>query len=355
MEVKWDFRNKFTMLAVAVATVLFLASMYVMVTYAADKVVIVTEDETQDVSEKEEEIKQSFSYALDLSNMKDISLPHDLTIHCKDETGEDNLTLVHNYSENKAIIILRGVDSASFLNNHPKGKLSYLNDMKIAGNGSEIMFTLEFSRLCECVASFEGNSLNLDFKPVKGTDTVILIDAGHGGSKNGIKVGDLCEKDITLNIAKALQKLSEGKPYRVIPVRSGDYTLSEGKRLEYSMKLNADYYIGLHADADAGDERKYGMYAEYNGAFYREGFSNAGFADNILRNTCEATLNRGIALYDRFDDEMLREFEIPAMNLYVGFMSNKDEAELLNSPAYIEKIAEGILNGIEETLRKRGE
>jgi len=355
VEAKWDFRNKFTMLAVAVATVLFLASMYVMVTYAADKVVIVTEDETQDVSEKEEEIKQSFSYALDLSNMKDISLPHDLTIHCKDETGEDNLTLVHNYSENKAIIILRGVDSASFLNNHPKGKLSYLNGMKIAGNGSEIMFTLEFSRLCECVASFEGNSLNLDFKPVKGTDTVILIDAGHGGSKNGIKVGDLCEKDITLNIAKSLKKLSEGKPYRVIPVRSGDYTLNEGKRLEYSMRLNGDYYIGLHADADAGDERKYGMYAEYNGAFYRDGFSNAGFADNILRNTCESAVNRGIALYDRFDDEMLKEFEIPAMNLYVGFMSNKDEAELLNSPAYIEKIAEGILNGIEETLRKRGE
>ena len=121
------------------------------------------------------------------------------------------------------------------------------------------------------------------------------------------------------------------------------------------MKLNPDCYIGLHADADAGDERKYGMYAEYNGAFYREGFSNAGFADCILRNTCEETLNRGIALYDRFDDEMLREFEIPAMNLYVGYMSNKDEAELLKSGAYAERIAEGIIAGIEETLRKRGE
>ena len=37
-------------------------------------------------------------------------------------------------------------------------------------------------------------------------DTIIMVDAGHGGRDSGTYYGDILEKDINLEIAKELEK-----------------------------------------------------------------------------------------------------------------------------------------------------
>ena len=80
-------------------------------------------------------------------------------------------------------------------------------------------------------------------------DVVIAIDAGHGGEDPGASGRYSKEKNITLKIAKRLQKrINKQKGMRAFLTRKGDYYLSLTKRTEIAVKENADFFVSLHAD-----------------------------------------------------------------------------------------------------------
>ncbi len=77
---------------------------------------------------------------------------------------------------------------------------------------------------------------------------VVVIDAGHGGVDPGTigKLG-LLEKDLTLDMAKRLQTLSElHSDIKVVLNRNDTYGLSRTARVESVKSTNADLLISLH-------------------------------------------------------------------------------------------------------------
>ena len=48
----------------------------------------------------------------------------------------------------------------------------------------------------------------------------------------------------------------------------------------------------------------------------------------------------------------MREINIPAAQLSAGYLSNGEERDLLRQEAYLEKVAEGVIDAIEEACER---
>lgn len=78
----------------------------------------------------------------------------------------------------------------------------------------------------------------------------IVIDAGHGGKDCGaIGVMKVCEKVITLDVAKLLEKELKKRGYIVYLTRSKDVYLGLRERTQYANAKNADLFISIHANS----------------------------------------------------------------------------------------------------------
>src|SRR5690606_4054331 len=82
----------------------------------------------------------------------------------------------------------------------------------------------------------------------------VVIDPGQGGWETGaVNSAGLKEKDLTLAAANTLAQLLKAKfGFKVALTRSGDYYLSQGKRIEIANTAKggapADLFIGIHVN-----------------------------------------------------------------------------------------------------------
>lgn len=86
------------------------------------------------------------------------------------------------------------------------------------------------------------------FKPV------IVIDPGHGGHDTGAKKNGAVEKDIVLAFGKILaDKLKATGRYKVLMTRDTDIFVPLGERVEFAEQHKANLFIAVHCDyADTG-------------------------------------------------------------------------------------------------------
>ncbi len=81
------------------------------------------------------------------------------------------------------------------------------------------------------------------------SDSLIVIDAGHGGHDSGAVAGGRQEKDVVLQITKKLKKELKRKGYRVYLTRGNDRFLKLGQRTRIADKKDAKVFISIHANA----------------------------------------------------------------------------------------------------------
>lgn len=84
---------------------------------------------------------------------------------------------------------------------------------------------------------------------------LIVLDAGHGGQDPGaISASGRYEKDITLNVAKAVaQRLRATGRYRVVMTRETDRFIRLNERVALARAKEADLFLSIHADSLGGD------------------------------------------------------------------------------------------------------
>jgi N-acetylmuramoyl-L-alanine amidase len=81
------------------------------------------------------------------------------------------------------------------------------------------------------------------------SDSLVVIDAGHGGHDSGAVAGGRQEKDVVLQITKKLKKELKRKGYRVYLTRGNDRFLKLGQRTRIADKKDAKVFISIHANA----------------------------------------------------------------------------------------------------------
>ena len=184
----------------------------------------------------------------------------------------------------------------------------------------------------------------------------IVIDPGHGGNDAGaIGPTGVMEKNVTLNVSLELKKLLEAEGAQVILTRYDDSTVSPkgaaasdieelGARCDVANRVGAEIFISIHADAFTRPEAR-----GTTGYYYSKSTTGRGqrLADCIRRNLVEqlGTPRRGTQPCNFY---VVKNTDMPATLIELGFISNKDEEKLLGSEDGVKRAAQGILDGIED-------
>ena len=337
-------RTKLMQITAGLMTLLFMGLLALMLLYCKKKVIIVSDYEENIVSNEKTETARDFVWKINTLEgvEKELHIPLHTSLYSCDMDYINNVFRVKLPDEN----------SKFYIDNMPYGDYSKVKDATGSFDGEYVTYTFALDSCLEAECKLLSDELLVSFAPINHEKTIVLVDPGHGGNAVGNMAGGLMEKDIALNIADKIQKMAQDKDYKVILTRGGDRKVGTGECISIANLTKADYYIAIHVDADVEDTKTFGLRASYNPDFYRAGFENVDFADSLLSSVALSTSNKAIGLSKAGEDELvLKVLKIPAAILYMGYVSNSSEAELLSNDQYLEKIAQGVIESLDNNIK----
>ncbi|MCE1245753.1 MAG: N-acetylmuramoyl-L-alanine amidase [Firmicutes bacterium] len=183
---------------------------------------------------------------------------------------------------------------------------------------------------------------------------IIVIDPGHGGSDPGACNGGmgLREKDITLDISRRLAGILSKNGWKVYLTRNTDTDLTYPgspdrdelqARADVANRLNASAFISIHCNASVSNGLRGSSYH-----WCKE-------IDRELAKSVEGCLGTNIGTSekgsrrDRF--YVLSHTKVPAVLVETAFLSNSQDASILGSEEYRQKIAEQLAKAISDFVR----
>ncbi len=192
------------------------------------------------------------------------------------------------------------------------------------------------------ILAFENNAIKNSIH----TNTLIVLDAGHGGKDPGATspTYGLKEKDVVLDVTKKLAKLLEREGFKVYLTRDNDNYVGLYNRAEIANELDADAFVSIHANAHSRTAVS-GVEVLYcPDSTGRDSKSFARVMQDALVSELGA-VNRGIV--SRPNLVVIRETEMPAVLAEIGFLTHiEKEEKLLNTSAYRDKCAEALYEGL---------
>ncbi len=196
---------------------------------------------------------------------------------------------------------------------------------------------------------FENHILYVEFVPPKEVhEKIVVVDPAYGGADTGVAVKDIVSKDITLNIAKALKAKFDGSDVKVYYTRMDDSNPTAANRVKLSAATKADMLIRIEVSGNE-NSKLYGTTAVYNSQFFIPGFGNVELADLLEREVVTSISGKAGGLLEAAsEDEVIGDATVPAAAIRVGYLTNSQEAILLQREDYIERIAEGMYNAVME-------
>ncbi len=216
---------------------------------------------------------------------------------------------------------------------------------------------------------------------------VVAIDAGHGGEDPGaIGPGGTYEKKVVLEIARELKRRLDAMPgVQGVLLRTGDYFIPLGERYQRARQAQADLFVSIHADAFR-DFRVRGssvyilsqrgasseaarMLAKNENAADLIGGVKLDRGDDVLSSVLldlsqSATLEYSAHAAENLLDQLgtvgrrhrkqvesanfvvLRSPDVPSVLVEVGFISNPQDEQNLNSSRHRGKVANALAQGI---------
>lgn len=176
----------------------------------------------------------------------------------------------------------------------------------------------------------------LSFTPVN--KKYIVIDAGHGGNDKGAVHGQFLEKDISLKIAKEIQKINDSQDtYEVVLTRSTDTYPTFTERTEQINKLNPEMVISLHANTSSEEETQSGV----------EVYAQNSDASKELAGKIYKKFNAR-KIKEESNYRILRDIKAPAVLVEIGFINNTKDRNYITSEQGQKEIAQKFIEIIKE-------
>ena len=227
-------------------------------------------------------------------------------------------------------------------------------------------------------------------------DIIVAIDPGHGGKDPGaVSSNNVLEKDITLLIAKELQRtLRDTEGYQAVLIRSDDSTVSLNDRYQNARKYGADAFISIHADGfrlasvkgasvfiwsdessssvarNLSDKERKRIQAQIKNIKSYD--FNEDAAKELYPNTYKKKVDQSKMLGSKILDQLkrdpytkihkqnveyadfrvLKSVDIPSVLVESGFITNPEDAKRLKTKAGRRMIARSIFLGIHNYFKE---
>lgn len=217
---------------------------------------------------------------------------------------------------------------------------------------------------------------------------VVVVDPGHGGQDPGaVGASGTFEKTVTLAVARDLrQQLEQTGRYRVHLTRDGDHFLPLRERVQRARNVKAELFVSIHADSmgssetrgasvytlsdTASDAETAALAARENRADIIAGVDlrhESREVANILIDLAQReTMNRSAGLAHLLVREMGRDVlmlpvrphrfagfavlkapDVPSALVEMGYLSNRQDENLLKLPAHRRRVAAAIKRAID--------
>jgi N-acetylmuramoyl-L-alanine amidase len=224
--------------------------------------------------------------------------------------------------------------------------------------------------------------------PPAGQKHVIVIDAGHGGIDSGTNgVNGLQEKDVVLDEAQRLGRaLAARSGYVVHLTREGDVYIPLKERVSIARNWRADLFISLHADSNPDPSvtglsiytlSERGSDAEAAALARKEnqsdviagvdlGGGNSTVAPILIDLAQRDTMNRSSRFAEGAVSQLARTTgilprqphrsaafvvlkapDVPSVLIELGYLSNADDADQMNSARWRDRMAQAIAAAID--------
>src|SRR5216117_4073465 len=235
---------------------------------------------------------------------------------------------------------------------------------------------LALSGLSLMIASFVWMQLRHAAQPVAGAKSrtakrsaaskpfaVVVLDPGHGGQDSGAMCGGVLEKDLTLDVARRIDRLLNSEGIATLMTRVGDTYVSLGDRAAFANRARKSIFVSIHFNEDnkpvsSGVETYYAAHQITAGSFLAswlpflwralsespnsESQDLAGSIQEALVARTRA-LDRGTKPKQLF---VIANVTCPASLVEGGFLTNKEDISKLASEEYREAMAAAIADGI---------
>lgn len=229
-----------------------------------------------------------------------------------------------------------------------------------------VSFLFGFSVICMLIVSvsyFAGErvaSAGGGEEPAAARDKItVIIDAGHGGRDGGASTeGGVLEKDLNLAVALKLRDLVSQLDAYVIMTRETDVMLADEssahkKRDDLNARLNMArerencIFVSIHMNKFPV-EKYSGLQVYYSG----NNEESLALAEAIQRKAGEFLRKGNARTVKKADSSIyiLHHIEVPAVLVECGFLSNPEEAALLCTEEYQNKLAAVIFAAVAEYL-----
>jgi N-acetylmuramoyl-L-alanine amidase len=208
----------------------------------------------------------------------------------------------------------------------------------------------------------------------------IMIDPGHGGKDPGAVANKIREKDINLKMAKILGEKLQKKGFKIFYTRTTDVFVPLEERTAMANAKDTDLFISVHCNA-CQDKRAHGLELYYlNLARSRDAVRVAArenavsvkkisdlqviLTDLMLNSKITESKDLANDIQTRSLSKVRTKYKVndhgvkgapfyvlmgskmPAVLAELGYITNTTEAKRLRSTAYLDRLAEGMVQGV---------
>lgn len=309
-------------------------------------------------------ISETFGYDVDWNNDKvraEISTSKTKSIvedDKKENSNKNNKNTKNNKSNNKNIKKVASktktsdsksiFDSNYFQSNVEKSETNKITKEIKGGNKDKIFDQAELDKSDE-----KKNRVIKDKIEVNGK-LKIVIDPGHGGKDSGAVAldGETYEKTVNLLVAERLMdKLSANSEISPTITRTRDEYIKLLDRAGVSNDGDAHLFLSIHFNSADNSSAKgiEVLYASEKNVRIKDTVQK-DFASCLQKALIKETgaVDRGIK--NRPAIIVLNKTKNVAALAELGFLSNEDDLENIKDPDYIDKLAQGLYNGIEDYM-----
>src|SRR5438093_9399767 len=192
---------------------------------------------------------------------------------------------------------------------------------------------------------------------------VVVLDPGHGGQDSGATCGGVLEKDLSLDVARRVDRLLDSEGIATLMTRLGDSYVSLADRAAFGNRVKDSIFVSIHFNEDnkpvaSGVETSYAARQITSGSTLAswlpfvsrppsnspkpESQSLAGFIQEALVARTRS-VDRGTQAKQFF---VIANVTSPAVLIEGGFITNKDELSKLATEDYRDQLAAAVPDGL---------
>lgn len=284
-----------------------------------------------------------------------------------DWNSEENLAVITTEKAKDSDLITDDNNDTKENNSEKKSEkrkkdLSLVNNQYISNSEKKEMNNAKKSNRISAykAAGLSEDEYNIDPGKRKITKTItkdgpltIVIDPGHGGKDPGANssvISSINEKELTLKVAEKLYEKLQATDYEVLMTRNSDEYIKLLDRAQLSNENNSELFLSIHFNSSDENKSAKGievLYASEKNVIIKTA-EQKHFAKCLLNSLIDITGSSSRGIKNRPDLIVLNKTKNVSALAELGFLSNSSDMDSIMNDEYLDLLAQGLFNGIQD-------